>query len=623
MAGQSPLPAHLDPPPPSETPYKPHPRIKDIKLLLEVAALSCQGARDFLGTVNASNMVEEAVSCVFRWLYATGSTIPGTRSVTLILRSMDGVAYTTGKDLDDDHKEIHFSTDYIANISSERKKDEILGVICHEMVHCFQFDGCHSAPSGLIEGIADWVRLCSGLKPPHWKRSAEGGWDGGYDRTGYFLEYLEQRFGEGSVRKINENLRNKYQEESFWKGLFGHHVAELWEDYGRQLKGGGIMDETALMERKKSPEGSIGDSAPSESVKTNGTGTGKVMAISNMADEENTQLPTDISTATVGVDVPKMPDINGDQNEEASDIKSKSKPKPKPRPKPRKTVTETEEAGDDKILANGEAADTASTPTNSPQAPKTPKAPKGKRSTNDSKAEASAKKRTPKSAIKASDETNLTPESIKIVTPRKKRAPTGVPKDANGEPSTPPNKKRRTPAATPTLARSIPESRDELDEKDKILLDLKNQGKTWPEIREEFKKMGIPTGTSTLPNRYSRLTAKLTEWKAGDVDIFLAAKSTIETEHLEEMKAKDAKFETEKWGKISAAMEEKGTNRYPPGALQKKFKDVTARGLLGALGSTNNGPSNISDSTGPMKATSGTLITEAAEGQRSGSSEGM
>src|SRR5437762_3551729 len=115
IVDQSPLPVPPNLPPP-KTPCKPHPRIKDIKLLLKVPDLSCKGASNFLGAVNAGTAVEEAAGCVFRLLYTAGSPIPGTRSVTLILRSMEGVAYTTGKDIDADHKEIHFSTDYIAGI---------------------------------------------------------------------------------------------------------------------------------------------------------------------------------------------------------------------------------------------------------------------------------------------------------------------------------------------------------------------------------------------------------------------------------------------------------------------------------------------------------------------------
>lgn len=46
------------------------------------------------------------------------------RSVTLVLREMDGVAYTTGSDLDNDHKEIHFNTSYIAGVPEDRRRKE-------------------------------------------------------------------------------------------------------------------------------------------------------------------------------------------------------------------------------------------------------------------------------------------------------------------------------------------------------------------------------------------------------------------------------------------------------------------------------------------------------------------
>ena len=45
-----------------------------------------------------------------------------------------------------------------------------------------------TCPGGLIEGIADWVRLRAGLGAKHWKQEADGKWDAGYQHTGYFLE---------------------------------------------------------------------------------------------------------------------------------------------------------------------------------------------------------------------------------------------------------------------------------------------------------------------------------------------------------------------------------------------------------------------------------------------------
>ena len=211
------------------------------KLRLEIRDLNHPGAKCFLDAVNVSDCLAKCVRDVLRLLYVTPSdpftTAPTTRSVTLILRDMEGVAYTTGTDLDNDHKEIHFSLGYIASIPKTRCTDEVSGVITHELVHCYQYNGRGTCPGGLIEGIADWVRLNCELCPPHWKREADGEWDGGYQKTAYFLEYLEQRFGAGTVRRLNEKLRTqKYGEKEFWTGLLGRPVEQLWEDYRDKLK---------------------------------------------------------------------------------------------------------------------------------------------------------------------------------------------------------------------------------------------------------------------------------------------------------------------------------------------------------------------------------------------------
>ena len=110
------------------------------KLRFEIRNLNHAGAEAFLEAVIASRALVTSVKSVLELLYhspdSPTTTIPPTRSVTLILRSMDGVAYTTGSDLDSDHKEIHFSLDYIHKaIPTSRKAHEIMGVLTHEMVH--------------------------------------------------------------------------------------------------------------------------------------------------------------------------------------------------------------------------------------------------------------------------------------------------------------------------------------------------------------------------------------------------------------------------------------------------------------------------------------------------------
>ena len=152
---------------------------------------------------------------------------------------MGGVAYTTGIDLDDDHKEIHLSLDYISHVASSQSptRHELLGVIAHELVHCFQWNAKGTAPGGLIEGIADWVRLNAGFVPPHWKKDGHGDWDRGYQNTGYFLDWIEKTKGRGSIYRLNQALcHHKYDESKFWTRLFGEHVNELYSQYQKALE---------------------------------------------------------------------------------------------------------------------------------------------------------------------------------------------------------------------------------------------------------------------------------------------------------------------------------------------------------------------------------------------------
>ena len=80
--------------------------------------------------------------------------------MTLYLEEMSGVAYTKGSELDNDHKEIHLSLQHVLNASTKDKESqargraETLGVLVHELVHCFQNNGKGTCPGGLIEGIA-------------------------------------------------------------------------------------------------------------------------------------------------------------------------------------------------------------------------------------------------------------------------------------------------------------------------------------------------------------------------------------------------------------------------------------------------------------------------------------
>ena len=206
---------------------------------LELRDVSTEGSKRFLAFVDASSAIQDAVRTVHKILSPHQEGTPNVRSITLILRDFEGVAYTCGKDIDFEHKEIHFSTNYIAGIKPELLSKEITGVLVHEMVHVWQWNGQHTCNGGLIEGVADWVRLKAELGPPHWRQRCEDcEWDSGYEVTAYFLEWLEERFGKWTIIKLNQKLRKEYHEEQFWPDMFdGKSVKSLWEQYALQIPG--------------------------------------------------------------------------------------------------------------------------------------------------------------------------------------------------------------------------------------------------------------------------------------------------------------------------------------------------------------------------------------------------
>ncbi|KAJ5729066.1 uncharacterized protein N7483_003574 [Penicillium malachiteum] len=243
----------------------------------------------FLLIPNVTEVFDNALGNILRYLYTSPNlhsselprkpffdpSVPPTRSVTLLLRDIAGVAYTTGTELDDDHKEIHLSLQYVEHCVSKgqaAKADplhELVGVITHELVHCYQHTTPPQAveqdkkiprpPGGLIEGIADFVRLKAGLGPPHWKRPKSASerakkWDAGYQNTAFFLAWIEDVWAsEGAIGMLNDRLlRTGYVgedtakgegESGFWASLFGVGVAHLWDEYGKWLDQHGEHDE--------------------------------------------------------------------------------------------------------------------------------------------------------------------------------------------------------------------------------------------------------------------------------------------------------------------------------------------------------------------------------------------
>ena len=79
--------------------------------------------------------------------------------------------------------------------------------------------------------MTDFVRLREHLNPPHWKRTPGETWDAGYDKTGYFLDWIEKRYGTGTIRELNESMKDTIYRETVFKDLTGRSVSKLWKIY--------------------------------------------------------------------------------------------------------------------------------------------------------------------------------------------------------------------------------------------------------------------------------------------------------------------------------------------------------------------------------------------------------
>ncbi|KAI5604163.1 hypothetical protein BDE02_01G268100 [Populus trichocarpa] len=144
------------------------------------------------------------------------------QTVNLFIDVMGGVAYAT-------NNEIHVSNDYIGNYSGDVRR-EITGVLYHEIAHIWQWNGNGQTPGGLIEGIADFVRLKANYAPSHWVQAGQGDrWDQGYDVTAKFLDYCNG-LRNGFVAELNKKMKTGYSAQYF-VDLLGKTVDQLWKDY--------------------------------------------------------------------------------------------------------------------------------------------------------------------------------------------------------------------------------------------------------------------------------------------------------------------------------------------------------------------------------------------------------
>ncbi|KXS95417.1 hypothetical protein AC578_6765 [Pseudocercospora eumusae] len=127
-----------------------------------------------------------------------------------------------------------------------------------------------------------------------------------------------------------------------------------------------------------------------------------------------------------------------------------------------------------------------------------------------------------------------------------------------------PKQKRKATGRKHAQTRPIPRSLDECDDADRLLLELRDDGGDWKDIRPKWTALtGETTAPSTLPNRYARIKSNLTVIEEGDNERLLQAKRQVEDT-----------FDATKWELIANIVEEKGGQRYLGIVLKRQFKKL-------------------------------------------------
>lgn len=159
-------------------------------------------------------------------MYKKPEEVPKRQKITIVIRTMDGVAYATPH-----NGEIHFSAKYIKDFSNGKDpaaiKQEMYGVMVHEINHLYQNFWKDGKYTPFSEGICDAIRARANLYPEGRKRKG-GTYMDSYTTTGYFLLHLDGKYPD-FIYKMNQAAKN--WSDNFWQQTTGKSADELWAEY--------------------------------------------------------------------------------------------------------------------------------------------------------------------------------------------------------------------------------------------------------------------------------------------------------------------------------------------------------------------------------------------------------
>ncbi len=195
---------------------------------------------------NPAAYINATVLEVVKTLYwSDKDSIPGVRRINYELKDVDGISAKGGNPPE---ISIFYSSRWVEKSEKDSGDEKVLfetrGVLLHELTHGFQLEpqGIGTYGDGgefwiFIEGMADAVRIHNGGFPQANRRPG-GSWKDGYQRTGYFLDWLTTKDPD-FLRKFNKSALDvvPWGFDKALKHVLGekHDVEALWEEYQRYL----------------------------------------------------------------------------------------------------------------------------------------------------------------------------------------------------------------------------------------------------------------------------------------------------------------------------------------------------------------------------------------------------
>ena len=166
----------------------------------------------------ARSLCKKNYPLIIELLGAPGFDPP--RKVTIVLKDMKGVAYTSG------------STITCAAAYFKAHPNDY-GAVVHELCHVVQAYGGKKVPGWVTEGIADYVRWFH-FEPPSRRphvNAKTAKYTDGYRNTAALLDWICRTKDPTFVTRLNRAARNgEYRDELFVK-FAGKPVDQLWAEF--------------------------------------------------------------------------------------------------------------------------------------------------------------------------------------------------------------------------------------------------------------------------------------------------------------------------------------------------------------------------------------------------------